>query len=198
MTSDRIAGTSADYPSQLVPTLRCAKHACVRRFASCAPARRGRPVPTGPGRIDTTGLRDRSRSLVRRIRVPPNECRSPLTKSGTRPPIPDAAASSRSCCARQPLCQYGFATSVVSRFYARGSRMSEYHSPQLPALHPSGVEGTLTTCATSGDAYSRRSWFSLNGKAGFRIRSEENVLRYPAPQRHRPGSCNRLAQRSRP
>src|SRR5687767_13131288 len=82
-------------------------------------------------------------------------------KSGTIPRIADAACRRRSCCSRQPDCQYGLGMLVVSCWLPPS--MSAYHSPHLPALQPGGIDGMLTTWIASEVAIRAFSQSSING-----------------------------------
>ena len=75
--------------------------------------------------------------------------------SGMRPRIADEACSRRSCCSRQPDCQYGLGIFVVSS--SLPPSISAYHSPHFPALQPGGVDGMLTTCEASDVGHARAS-----------------------------------------
>ena len=119
-------------------------------------------VPTGPVRTVVTGFAVRSNVPERRILPEPTAWRSPLTTRGLRARMLDIAPTSRSCCLSHPSCQKGFGTAVV-RAPASESRMSGYHSPHFPALHPIGFEGAWTTCRTPAEAVRASSHSSTFG-----------------------------------
>lgn len=88
-------------------------------------------------------------------------CKSPLTTSGMRPGIAESDCISRSCCDSQPRCQYGLGLSSVN--LPSGPKISGYHSPHFPALHPGGLDGTFTRWMTSRVAARAFSQASTSG-----------------------------------
>ena len=63
------------------------------------------PVPMGPANTAVMGVFSRLSVPERKILPIPSACKSPLIVSGTRPFMAAIAATRRSCCFSQPLCQ---------------------------------------------------------------------------------------------
>ena len=99
------------------------------------------PVPSGPDRITLTGFFEKSRLPLRSVHPSAIACRSPERTSGIRPGMATISAIQAVVLLEPAALPMGFGTSVVS--LPSLPKMSRYHSPHLPALHPGGLEAVV-------------------------------------------------------